>query len=104
MSVLIALHPVDGVIGTIAYAPSSEGTGHIRGMAVSPHWQGQNVSAQLLHQTESAMRQRGCGRATLDTSYPLRRALRFYYKQGYHPSGRTEEFYGMELIELVKKL
>jgi DNA-binding transcriptional MerR regulator len=41
---------------------------------------------------------------TLDTTEPLTRAIRFYERQGYSPSGRVTDFYGMKLYEYRKAL
>jgi hypothetical protein len=41
---------------------------------------------------------------TLDTTEPLHKAMRFYGKHGYVPSGRATDFFGMPLHEYVKLL
>jgi len=53
---------------------------------------------------EAHLRQQGCARITLDTTEPLRRAMRFYEKHGYRPSGRITDFFGMPLHEYVKAI
>jgi GNAT superfamily N-acetyltransferase len=78
--------------------------GHIRGMAVLPAWQGSGVAAQLLKAAESELRNRGCSRITLDTTEPLLEAMRFYEKNGFVRSGKVTDFFGMNLIEYVRKL
>ena len=37
-------------------------------------------------------------------SAPLQRAIRFYERNGYRPSGRVADFFGMPLFEYVKPL
>jgi hypothetical protein len=38
------------------------------------------------------MRAAGCHRITLDTTVPLQRAIRFYQRHGYAPTGRSPTF------------
>lgn len=78
--------------------------GHIRGMAVLPDFHGTGLAQALLRAAESELRQRGCIRATLDTTEPLQRAIRFYERNGYRASGRVADFFGMPLFEYVKRL
>lgn len=76
--------------------------GHIRGMAVMPGWQATGIAAQLLRTAESHLRPSGCKRVALDTTAPLRRAIRFCEKNGFRPSGNVTDFFGMPLFEYVK--
>ncbi len=104
MTVLVAVDRSDRVIGTIAYKVSGDGEGHVRGMAVVPGCQGSGIADQLLERAEAEMSQRDCSRITLDTTEPLEPAMRFYQRHGYRPSGRTQDFFGMPLIEYLKFL
>ena len=104
MNVLVAEHPTDGVVGTIAFAVADGSEGHLRGMAVLPSQQGKGVAAQLLHAAEQRLRKLGCATATLDTTEPLTRAIRFYIDHGYAPTGVVRDFFGMPLAEYAKSL
>jgi ribosomal protein S18 acetylase RimI-like enzyme len=73
-------------------------------MAVDPSSQGAGLAGLLLDAAEQHFRSRGCSRVTLDTTAPLTRAIRFYERQGYRPSGRIGTYFGMELFESVKHL
>jgi len=93
--------------GHISARGSREGlvrSGHIRGMAVLPDYQGKGAADQLLHAAEAALRAAGCTRVTLDTTAPLQRAIRFYERNGYRATGHVSDFYGMELFEYEKDL
>lgn len=103
MHVLVAVAG-DQVVGTIAGTCNDEGGGHLRGMAVLPHWQGSGVAGQLLIAIEEYLRIKGCSRVTLDTTLPLQRAIRFYESRGYRISGMIADFFGMSLHEYAKKL
>jgi GNAT superfamily N-acetyltransferase len=73
-------------------------------MAVVPEWQGTGLAADLLHRAEAERSNLGCVCMTLKTTRPLRRAARFYRKCGYRPSGRRSDFFGMPVLEYVKRL
>jgi ribosomal protein S18 acetylase RimI-like enzyme len=104
MTVLVAGSASVRVAGTIAYQVVQAGEGHLRGMAVLPDLQGRGVAERLLARAEADLRALGCSRVTLDTTAPLERAIRFYRRQGYVPSGVVKDFFGMPLFEYAKDL
>lgn len=104
MSLFIAVNEQGEVVGTIGCASLGNGEGHLRGMAVFPQWQGSGAAEQLLKHAEAELRDLGCRRVTLDTTAPLKRAMRFYERHGYKPSGKVTDFYGMPLYEYAKEL
>ena len=104
MTVLVATEPDGQVIGTIAFERLPTGEGHIRGMAVLPARHGSGVAQQLLDAALEGLRRLGCKRATLDTTEPLTRAIRFYERNGFRRSGHVSDFFGMKLIEYVKEI
>jgi N-acetylglutamate synthase-like GNAT family acetyltransferase len=103
MKVYVAVANDGTVIGTLA-SSCSNGEGHLRGMAVSPPWQGLGVAEQLVVRAEADLSAVGCTRVTLDTTRPLQRAIHFYQKNGFAPSGRITDFFGMPLYEYAKQL
>jgi hypothetical protein len=66
--------------------------------------QGSGIATELLAAAETGLRDQGCTRVTLDTTRPLDRAIAFYARHGYTPTGVIGDFYGMELIEYEKML
>lgn len=92
------------VIATIACEVIGPEEGHLRGMAVLPSWQGAGVAQRVLDRAEAELRARKCTRITLDTTAPLKRAMRFYERNGFRPSGRVTDFFSMPLFEYVKSL
>lgn len=104
MEIFVAVAPSDQIVGTIACNLLSPTEGHIRGMAVLPTWQGAGIAAQLLAHAEAELRKQNCTHITLDTTEPLQRAMRFYEKFGYRPSGKITDFFGMPLMEYHKFL
>ena len=103
MTIYAAVTPGGEIVGTVSYAIIDQ-VGHLRGMALRPPWQGHAIAEQLLGAVEGEMRAAGCLRITLDTTLPLRRATRFYKRNGFLPSGNITDFFGMPLYEYVKPL
>jgi ribosomal protein S18 acetylase RimI-like enzyme len=103
MSILVAIAE-DQVVGTVAWNIVGDREGHIRGMAVLPAWQGRGIAEQLLEAVEFELRGRSCSRITLDTTEPLRAAIRFYEKNGFRKTGKIRDFFGMPLLEYVRNL
>lgn len=103
MTVLVAVDGSGRVIGTIAYQVCGSGEGHLRGMAVLPECEGRGIAQQLLGQAEAELIEAKCSRITLDTTEPLERAMQFYERHGYRRSGRTQDFFGMRLLEYGKR-
>jgi ribosomal protein S18 acetylase RimI-like enzyme len=102
MCVLLAMAE-ERVVGTISWSVNGV-EGHLRGMAVSPDWQGAGVALALLTAAESELLRCGCSYVTLDTTETLARAMRFYESHGFAPSGRISDFFGMRLHEYLKNL
>jgi GNAT superfamily N-acetyltransferase len=73
-------------------------------MAVRPGWQGTGLSNSLLLTAENDLREAGCKIITLDTTEPLNRAIRFYEKNRFRPTGKIGCFFGMPLIEYSKAI
>lgn len=103
MAVFVAEASAGDIAGTIGGSVHSR-TGHLRGMAVRPEWQGRGVAEQLLQAIERELQTQGCSQITLNTTQPLQRAVRFYEKHGYSRTGKVKDFFGMPLFEYVKPL
>ncbi|HET6181229.1 MAG TPA: GNAT family N-acetyltransferase [Candidatus Sulfotelmatobacter sp.] len=112
MRVLVAI-AAGKIVGTISATIHGE-QGHLRGMAVLPGWQSKDgrskdgrstgTAAALLAAIEAWLRSRGCTEVSLDTTEPLTRAIVFYQKHGYRRAGNVSDFFGMPLIEYIKRL
>jgi GNAT superfamily N-acetyltransferase len=103
MIVLVAVAESGLVVGTIGGSVHGD-EGHLRGMAVSPDWQGRGVARPLLESIESRLSAAGCHTASLDTTLPLSRAIAFYERNGYRASGVVTDFFGMPLHEYRKRI
>ena len=104
MSIVVATSSSGEVVGTVAYKVLENGEGHLRGMAVNPEWHGSGLSASLLETAENELSKAGCKTITLDTTDSLNRAIRFYEKNGFRPTGKIGCFFGMPLIEFSKPI
>jgi GNAT superfamily N-acetyltransferase len=104
MTILVAETPRHEVIGTIAYVVVAQGHGHLRGMAVRPEFQGRGIARLLIQAAEDGLRGLDCARVTLNTTQPLRKAVRFYESCGYRANGKTRDLFGMPLTEHEKSL
>lgn len=104
MTILVAVCSNDKILGTIACQVLVGGEGHLRGMAVLPALQGQGIADELIKRAEETLAQHGCPRVTLDTTEPLRRAMRLYERKGFVRTGNVSDFFGMPLIEYAKEL
>jgi ribosomal protein S18 acetylase RimI-like enzyme len=105
IDVFVAAREADrSIIGTVACNLVTLEEGHLRGMAVLPSCQGAGVAEQLLERAEAELRAQKCIRITLDTTDPLNRAISFYERNSFRPSGRIADFFGMLLFEYVKNL
>lgn len=100
----VAVHGSGDVIGTISCKVETGGGGHLRGMAVRPEWQGSPVANELLARAEQYFQEAGCLAITLDTTQPLKRAMRFYVKHGFRSTGRVIDSFGMPLFEYRKPI
>lgn len=104
MRILVAVDRAGAVVGTIAWRRTSPTEAHLRGMAVVPAQQGTGVAQSLLDRVLADLVRAGVRRVTLNTTPPLRRAARFYRRNGFRRSGRTADFFGMVLTGYVRAL
>ena len=104
MTVFVATEKSGEIVGTIACSVVNPEEGHIRGMAILPSAQGSGIAARLLTHAEAYFRQRNCARISLDTTAPLKRAIRFYERSGFSTSGKVRDFFGMPLYEYLKAI
>ncbi len=104
MSVFVAIDVSERVMGTIACQVLDCDEGYLRGMAVLPESRGLGVGQQLLDHAEAELGKAGCRTIILNTTEPLKRAVRFYEKNGFRPTGTIRDFFGMPLFQYRKSL
>ena len=89
MTIFVVTNTTEEIVGTISCCVVNSEEVHVRGMAVLPTSQGSRIAARLLAHAEGHSRQRICKRISLDTTAPLKRAIRFYERSGFSPSGKV---------------
>jgi GNAT superfamily N-acetyltransferase len=104
MCLFVAVTEAGDIVGTVGYKLIDAEEAHLRGMAVPPMHQGSGIAQRLLEAVESEVGLRRCRHISLGTTEPLKRAASFYEKNGYRPSGRVSDFFGMPLHEYTKDL
>src|SRR5215471_11762141 len=62
MTVLVGCDASGTVVGTVAFHKKDDRTGHFRGMAVLPRWQGSGIAQMLLTEVEHRLHALDCSR------------------------------------------
>lgn len=104
MRIFVAVNRGGRVVGTVGVGLTGPAEGHLRGMAVLPECQHEGLATRLLAAAEAELKSMGCSRVTLDTTIPLKHAIRFYERNGYRPTGSVTDFFGMPLHEYAKDI
>lgn len=104
MALFVAEAPSGEILATVGGSVKNIEEGHLRGMAVLPGCAGTGIAQRLLETVEDELRDRGCRRITLGTTKPLTRAIRFYERNGYSPTGVGHDYFGMTRFEYAKEL
>ncbi|MFX0027241.1 MAG: GNAT family N-acetyltransferase [Candidatus Hermodarchaeota archaeon] len=105
MKVYVAVDQQSKIIGTIGWQKLNKFEGHIRGMGVIPSRQGKRSPAMsLLKCVERDAQLEKCKILTLDTTEILKRAQKFYEKNGYKRTGKIGDFFGSIIYEFAKTL
>lgn len=88
-----------GTVSTI----QTEGQGlYFLSMAVLPEYTSRGIARALMDAVEVEARLLGCNFIHLETWDPLVQAIRLYEKCGYRKTGRTRDYYGIEIFEMRK--
>ncbi len=92
-------------VGTVAGRVVEQDTFYIKGMAVLPAAQGQQLGYRLLHKLEMYARSIACRSLLLNTTHCLQQAIRLYERYGFQLVEEPPyEFYGMPLLNMRKVL
>ena len=73
-------------------------------MAIEPVYQHKGLGTLLLTVVEKKAEETGCTCIKLETYYHLRNAIRFYTKHGFKRTGKTRDYYGIEVFEMSKNI
>lgn len=86
--------------------PAPPGTGYLWQMFVRPPWQGSGVAGALLDRAFAEARERGWRRLILWAAAGAAQARRFYEREGFTPTGRTQfnAEMGLDLLQYEREL
>ena len=86
--------------------PAPPGTGYLWQMFVRPAWQGSGVAGALLDRALAEARERGWRRLILWAAAGAAQARRFYEREGFTPTGRTQfnAEIGLDLVQYEREL
>lgn len=92
------------IIGTVSLSKKDQDQLHVRSMAVHPDYQKRGIGLFILKKINELAKRKDIKTISLDTSKPLKKAIKFYKKFGFEFTGVTKNFYGVEIYEMIKKL
>jgi N-acetylglutamate synthase-like GNAT family acetyltransferase len=92
------------IIGTLSITKKFQDQLYIRSMAVLPDYQGRGLGFLMLKEINKLAKRKKIKTISLDTSKPLKRAIKFYKNFGFTFTGVTRDFFGIQICEMVKKL
>jgi ribosomal protein S18 acetylase RimI-like enzyme len=92
------------VIGTVSISKKDQHQLHIRSMAVHPDYQKRGIGLFILKKIVELAKIKNINSLFLETSKPLKAAIKFYKKNGFIFTGVTHNFYGIEIYEMIKRL
>jgi GNAT superfamily N-acetyltransferase len=73
-------------------------------MAVHPNYQKRGIGLFILNKINELAKRKNIKTISLDTSKPLKKAIKFYKEFDFDFTGVTKNFYGVEIYEMIKKL
>ena len=73
-------------------------------MAVDPAFQNNGVGNYLLDEIIKYTITEKIKKISIDTYYPLKDAIHFYQSNGFKKTGKTTDYYGIEVFEMIKEI
>lgn len=92
------------IVGTVTIKLKDESNIHIQSMAVKPKYQGKGIGMKILEEIDKIARKRGCKTMSLECFYPLKKAISLYEKCGFRKTGRSRDYYGIKIFEMLKEI
>lgn len=90
------------IVGTVCLSMKGQDQLYIRSMAVHPDYQKRGVGLFILKKINELAIRKNIKTISLDTSKPLKRAIKFYKNFGFKFTGTIKNFYGEEIYEMKK--
>lgn len=92
------------IVGTVSITRKDQDDLYIRSMAVHPDYQKRGIGFFIIKKIIEIAEKYNIKIISLDTSKPLKKAIKFYKKAGFEFSGLKQDFYGVKIYEMIKKL
>jgi GNAT superfamily N-acetyltransferase len=92
------------IVGTVTVEPKGAGGLYIRSMAVRPDHQGRHIGALIVETIERNARAAGLDHLSLECYQALDAAMALYERSGFKPTGRTRDYGGITVFEMLKML
>ena len=92
------------IVGTVSLLQKDQDQLYLRSMAVDPDYQSKGIGLFILKKIDELARRKNIKKISLETSKPLKRAIKFYKNFGFDFTGVTQNFYGIEIYEMIKRL
>ena len=92
------------IIGTFSLLKKGNDILHTRTMAVHPDYQGKGFGLFILRKIYMLAKKNNYKFISLDTSKPLKRAIKFYKNFGFEFTGKNKDFHGVKIFEMIKEI
>ncbi len=73
-------------------------------MAVKPKYQGKGIGMKILKEIDKIARKKEYKTMSLECFYPLKKAISLYKKCGFKRTGKTRDYYGIKIFEMLKEV
>ncbi len=77
---------------------------YLMSMAVAPKFHGKGLGNAILKEVQKIALHRDCLTISLETSEPLKNAIRLYEKFGFKRTGMKRDYHGVTIFEMVKQI
>ena len=101
--ILVAVYNNE-VVGTATIKIGDKNNIHIQSMAVRPEYQEKGIGLCILEEINKLAQKKGCKTVSLECFHPLRKAISLYEKCGFNRTGKTRDYYGVKIFEMLKDI
>jgi len=92
------------IVGTATIKMEDENNIYIQSMAVKPKYQGKGIGMKILKEIDKIARKKEYKTMSLECFYPLKKAISLYKKCGFKRTGKTRDYYGVKIFEMLKEV
>ena len=92
------------IVGTATIKMEDENNIYIQSMAVKPKYQGKGIGMKILKEIDKIARKKEYKTMSLECFYPLKKAISLYKKCGFKRTGKTRDYYGIKIFEMLREV